>query len=163
MTLIRSCIDDAPNADGELFAGYDPGGKKSYAAFVIVRRVDDRLYMVYKKCEKGKSYAEFNVELSDLYRKDNFSMLVDETGLGNPIVEHLKELGMDVQGVQLTARKKEELLSNLKILMETKKIALPYDEELFRSLNAIEYKRNRVGNFIFDKRQHSHDDLYRVS
>ena len=160
MTLIRSCIsDEILGIDGELFAGYDPGGKKSYAAFVLVRRIDDKLYMVYKKCEKGKSYAGFNVELADLYRKNSFSMFVDETGLGNPIVEHLKELGMEVNGIQLTNRKKEELLSNLKILMETKKLALPYDEELFNSLNAIEYKRNRVGNFIFEKKQHSHDDL----
>lgn len=160
MTLIRSCVDDdIPSIDGELFAGYDPGGKQSYAAFVIVRRIDDKLYMVYKKCEKGKSYAEFNVELSDLYKKNNFSMLVDETGLGNPIVEHVRELGIEVNGMQLTSRKKEELLSNLKILMESKKIVLPYDEELFHSLNAIEYKRNRVGNFIFEKRQHMYDDL----
>ena len=50
--------------------------------------------MVYKKCEKGKSYAEFNVELADLYKKNNFSMFVDETGLGNPIVEHVRELGL---------------------------------------------------------------------
>ena len=160
MTLVRSCIsDEIPSVDGELFAGYDPGGKRSYAAFVIVRRIDEKLYMVYKKCEKGKSYAEFNVELADLYKKNTFGMLVDETGLGNPIVEHLKELGMDVNGMQLTNKRKEELLSNLKILMETKKIAIPYDEELFNALNAIEYKRTRVGNFIFEKRQHTHDDL----
>jgi len=160
MTLVRSCIsDEIPSVDGELFAGYDPGGKRSYAAFVIVRRIDEKLYMVYKKCEKGKSYAEFNVELADLYKKNMFGMLVDETGLGNPIVEHLKELGMDVNGIQLTNKRKEELLSNLKILMETKKIAIPYDEELFNALNAIEYKRTRVGNFIFEKRQHTHDDL----
>ena len=40
-----------------------------------------------------------------------------------------------------------------------KKLFILYDEELFHSLNAIEYKRNRVGNFIFEKRQHTHDDL----
>ncbi len=79
--------------------------------------------------------------------------------MGNPIVEHLKELGMEVNGVQLTIRKKEELLSNLKILMEGGKIGMQHDEELFHSLNAIEYTRSRVGNFLFDKRLHAHDDL----
>ena len=160
MALVRSCInDDMPSVDGELFAGYDPGGKRSYAAFVIIRRIDEKLYVVYKKCEKGKDYAEFNVELADLYNKYKFVMLVDETGLGSPILGHLKELGMEVNGIQFTSRKKEELLSNLKILMETKKLAIPYDEELFNALNAIECKRTRVGNFIFEKRQHMHDDL----
>jgi len=114
---------------------------------------------VYEKCEKGKSCAEFNVELADLYNKYKFVMLIDETGLGNAIVEHLNNLGMEVSGIQFTSRKKEELLSNLHILLEQKRLAIPYDEELFNSLNAIEYKRNRVGNYTFDKRQHMHDDL----
>ena len=47
-----------------------------------------------------------------------FKLMVDQTDLGNPIVEHLMDLGIDVEGVTLTDRTKEELLSNLKILME---------------------------------------------
>ena len=86
-------------------------------------------------------------------------MLVDETGLGNPIVEHLKELGIDVNGIQLTNKKKEGLLSNLKILMEEKKLFLPYDIELHNSINAIEFERTRTGGFRFYKRHGTYDDL----
>lgn len=160
MSLIRQCVNEHEyDLDGELFAGYDPGGKQSYAAFVIVRREKEHLFMVYKKSEKSKSYTEFTDELNELYKRKNFFMLVDETGLGSPIVEHAKQLGMEAEGVVLTDRKKEEVLSNLKIMMETRKIAIPYDEELMHSLNAIEYKKTRVGNLLFEKRKNSYDDL----
>ena len=161
ISLIRQCVsEDIPlELEGELFAGYDPGGKQSYAAFVIVRRIDDKLYMVYKKAERGKSYTQFNVEISDISRLHAFKLLVDQTGLGNPIVEHLKELGMDVEGVTLTDRTKEELLSNLKILMEERKLLLPYDIELHNSINAIEFERTRTGGFRFSKRSGTYDDL----
>jgi len=161
ISLIRQCVsEDIPSQlEGELFAGYDPGGKQSYAAFIIVRRMDDKLHMIYKKAERDKSYTQFNVEISDISRRRMFKLLVDQTGLGNPIVEHLKELGMDVEGITLTDRTKEELLSNLKILMEERKLLLPYDIELHNSINAIEFERRRTGGFKFSKRNGTYDDL----
>jgi len=71
----------------------------------------------------------------------------------------LKELGIDVEGVTLTDRNKEELLSNLKILMEEKKLLLTYDIELHNSINAIEFERTRTGSFKFYKRHGTYDDL----
>lgn len=161
ISLIRQCVDEPFNSEleGELFAGYDPGGKQSFAALVIVRRIDDRLYMVYKKAQRGKSYTQFNVEVSEIYREHTFKLFVDQTGLGNPIVEHLHELGIDVEGLTLTDRVKEELLSNLKILMEEKKLILPHDMELHNSLNVIEFERTRTGGFKFLKRSGTYDDL----
>ncbi len=160
VSLIRQCAsDDTYQLEGELFAGYDPGGKESYAALVVVRRIDDVLYVVHKKAEKGKSYTEFDAEIADLNKKHHFKLMVDQTGLGNPIIEHVRELGMDVEGMTLTARKKEELLSNLKILMEDRKLVLPHDIELHNSVNAIEFERTRSGGFRFYKRNGTYDDL----
>ncbi len=161
VSLIRQCVSDdrMPALEGELFAGYDPGGKESYAAFIVVRRINDKLYFVHKKAEKGKPYTQFDAEISDINRKRPFKLLIDQTGLGNPIVEHLKELGMDVKGMTLTDRTKEELLSNLRILMEEKKLFLPYDIELHNSINAIEFERTRTGGFRFYKRHGTYDDL----
>ncbi|MGH9922276.1 MAG: hypothetical protein ACRD38_05950, partial [Nitrososphaerales archaeon] len=88
-----------------------------------------------------------------------FKLMVDQTGLGNPIIEHVRELGMDVEGLTLTARKKEELLSNLRILMEDRKLILPHDIELHNSINAIEFERTRTGGFKFYKRNGTYDDL----
>lgn len=158
--LIRQCVDDYTfDIEGELFAGYDPGGKQSLAAFVIIRRIDDKLYLVYKKAERSKSYTEFNVEIAEMYGRHNFRLFVDQTGLGNPIAEHLKELGIDVKGIALTERRKEELLSNMKMLMEERKVALPYDLEVHNALNAIEYQRTRTGGYRFYKRNGTYDDL----
>jgi phage FluMu gp28-like protein len=161
VSLIRQCVNEKIDLklEGELFAGYDPGGKDSYAAFVVVRRIDDKLYLVHKKAEKGELYTQFSVEIADLNRKHPFKFMFDATGLGGPVEEHLKELGIDAEGIRFTDRNKEELLSNLKLLMEEKKLVLPDDSELHYSLNAIEFERTRTGAFKFYKRSGTYDDL----
>lgn len=148
-----------PSLDGELFAGYDPGGKQSYAAFVIVKRMHDKLYMVHRNAKRGDEYTPFNIGISEMNKKYAFKLLMDDTGLGGPIAEQLKDMGVDVEGLTLSNRTKEELLSNLKILMEQKNIVLPVDLELHNSLNAIEYEKSRTGGYKFYKRNGTYDDL----
>ena len=67
-------------------------------------------------------------------------------------------LSHTVEGATLTDRTKEELFSNL-ILMEDRKLVLPYDIEFHNSINAIEFERTRAGGFRFYKQKGTYDDL----
>ena len=105
-------------------------------------------------------YSKFTVEVADLHRALHFvSLVVDSTGIGRPIVEHCKELGLPVQGAMLVSRFQEEIFSNLKLLLEQGQIELPDDLELLSSLNCIAVSRNRIGGVLFDHAKGSHDDL----
>jgi hypothetical protein len=77
-------------------------------------------------------------------------LLVDSTGIGKPIIEHCRELGLPVEGVSFTQTVVEELLSNVKILLEGKSITLPDNLDLLCGLNCITAKRNRLGAHLFD-------------
>ena len=93
---------------GDLYGGYDPGGMTDPAALVVVQKVPS-------KYAKGKSvfvvvltktflskvgenpskdvYTRFTVEVADIHKRLHFlRLLVDSTGIGNPIVEHCREL-----------------------------------------------------------------------
>jgi len=160
MTLIRPCIKDYElKLEGsDNFGGYDPGGRESYAAFVLVKRFDQKLKVCYLHQEKGRSYTDFNAEIAD-FKQNTEKMLVDQTGLGAPILEHLKELGLNVEGAVLTDRQKEELFTNMKILFEQHKIIIPHNLDLINSLNCVEYERTRVGGYRFTHRNGTYDDL----
>ena len=163
MTLLRpsfeDCLEDL-KSDKEYFAGYDPGSKESFAALVVVELINDHLYTRYFRAVKEIPYSQFTVEISDLHKRIKLVRLaIDMTGLGNPIVEHAKELGLPVDGFNLTQRFKEELLSNLRILFEQKKISLPQDPQFINSLNCIEYQRTRTGGYQFNHRSGTSDDL----
>ena len=162
----------------ELYAGYDPGGMKDPAALVVVEkcktnsqggkpafRVVKTKTFLSASSKAGESasnpYSRFTVEISDLHKSTHFKkVLVDSTGLGAPIVELCKELGLPTFEMKFTASSKEEILFNLKVLLERKQIVLPADDStLLASLNCIEAERTRSGGYSFDHPAGSHDDL----
>jgi phage terminase large subunit-like protein len=169
---------------GELYAGYDPGGMTDPAAFVLVEKLsakDDaeggskkgpafrvvltKTFLSRKAKEKKQNdsqdvYTQFTVEIADFHKKFPFQKLVvDSAGIGSPILEHCKQLRLPVDGVNLGQGKQSEILSNLKMLFEQQKITLPNSLDLLSSLNCITAKRNRVGGYIFDHANGTHDDL----
>jgi len=59
---------------------------------VVVKKAD-RLEVVYHRWDRGLPYTQFTVEISDYHKKHGLrNLMVDQTGLGEPIVEHVKEL-----------------------------------------------------------------------
>ncbi len=184
MPLLRSCLhvceDQSPcaycriisgNADptGELYAGYDPGGMSDPAALVVVQRVPGekpsfRVVLIKTFLRKDKNetdiYTQFTVEVSDLHKRLKFrKLVVDSTGIGRPIVEHCRELKLPIEEMNFASTRPAEILANLKILLEKKKIVLPDNLELLSHLNCITAKRNRIGGYLFDHSSGTHDDL----
>jgi len=143
-----------------MIIGYDPGGKDSYAAAVGVKLKAGKFHVLWTWLDKGRSYTDVNVTLAEFCKRFKANrMVVDMTGLGNPIVEHLRELGIPVEGITLTDKIKQELLFNVKILLEQGKLILPDDLTLLAHLNCIEYERTRTGGYRFTHRPGTYDDL----
>ena len=163
MSLLRKCIEDYdPKIEKGAIYGYDPGGRESLAALVGVKYDLRRgkWYLTYWRAEKCGRYTDFNALIYRIHEAAAMEkIIVDETGLGGPIVEHLKELGLPVIGVKLTERVKEELFGRLKIMLEKREIALPNDPQLLNHLNCVQYERTRSGGFRFTHRSGAYDDL----
>jgi len=163
MSLLRKSVEDyEPKLEAGSIYGYDPGGRESFAALVGVKyhRESGKWRLTYWRAEKCKRYADFNALIHGVHKLAPMErIIVDETGLGGPIIEHLRELGLPVIGVQLTEKVKEELFGRLKLMMEKGEIALPNDPQLLSHLNCIQYERTRSGGFRFTHRNGTHDDL----
>lgn len=168
MTLLRQCIDnnldeiyaitELPNA----YAGYDPGGRQDPAALIVVNKNKNGYDIRYAKTWLAQEYTTTDFAVAEICRKMRVQKIfVDQTGLGNPILEHMFEIYQKelVEGIFLTQKRKEEVLLNLRLLFEQKLIKLPNDRELLASLNCIMYERTHVGNYSFKHRQGTHDDL----
>ncbi|MHB1907738.1 MAG: terminase large subunit domain-containing protein [Nitrososphaerales archaeon] len=110
--------------------------------------------------EQDNVYTTFTAEVADIHQKMHFGkLLVDSTGQGRPIVSHCRDLGLPAEGMVFSVTKKEEILSNLKIMLEQHKIVLPDNLELLSHLNCITTRRNSTGNYLFDHQSGTHDDL----
>ncbi len=160
-TLLQRCIDLNTNRRGVLYGGFDPGGRSDPAALVIINYSDKLYEIVYKMSWYNTDYTYINREVVKICKDYNIeSLCIDQTGLGNPITESIRsELGYEkVNGIILTSSLKEEILLNLRLLFEEKKVIIPADPELLSSLNCITYKKSSIG-YKFEHPNNTHDDL----
>ncbi len=94
-------------------------------------------------------------------RYNQASILCDTTGVGEPIYESLSRAGCIVNPYCFTARSKDDLVNNLALLLEQRKIVLPRVElwpEGIDELEAFQYSVTDAGNVRTGAPHGSHDD-----
>lgn len=162
--LIRRCIEHAQRLtlepyrnieqaipEGDYFAGLDLGKLQDHSAIVIVKREKDQ-----KQTFKVVYVYEFPLEtpytevISTAARiNEQFKLqkiLIDQTGIGEPILEEMHNEKVDTaEGITLTQDTKAELLTNLKLIMEQQRLAIPYDKRFCQQINDQQYSYTKGG------------------
>lgn len=70
---------------------------------------------------------------------------IDSTGVGDPIVEDLEALGLNVEGFKFNATSKRQLIERLIVAIEQRLILFPRIEELVTELEAFSYEISNNG------------------
>ena len=169
--LIRACCENDPPLEflssleeiipsGEYYAGCDFGKLQDYSVIAVLRREGDLLKLVYLyEFPIGTPYTEVIGHLVRANEKFRFqSLLVDQTGVGEPVSEELKEKIPTASGIWFTTRSKEEILTSLKLMMEQKRLKMPYDRRLCQQINEQQYRYSRSGHLQFWHPESGHDD-----
>ncbi|HSV48766.1 MAG TPA: phage terminase large subunit [Candidatus Acidoferrales bacterium] len=173
--LIRKCIELAqqlnlevyPNLEqeipkGQYFAGLDLGKLQDHSALAIIQKQDDTYKLVYSyQFPLQMPYTEV---INTLIRADEKfcfkKLLTDQTGLGEPILENLKEQGLNcAEGEKFSQDTKTELLTNLKLIMEQNQLAIPYNKNLCQQINDQQFSYSKNGKLSFNHPPNSHDDM----
>lgn len=161
---------------GLLYGGYDPGGKVDPAGFIIVdiprgtprerARIRCLLAKNFKSKDRGAQddnlYSRFTTMISELHKSGRWRMeklLVDSQGIGAPIIEHCRTLGLPVEGMPMTLQNKEIIFSHLRLKMEQRLLELPNDSEVLSNLNSIDAKMMANGNYQFSHQRTTQDDF----
>jgi len=168
--LIRSCVDpelefmpslevDVPS--GEYYGGVDFGKLEDYSVLSVLKREGDILKLLHlREFPIGTPYSNvigYSVKANQKFKFRK--MQVDQTGVGEPVLEELKAQGVPAEGLTFTIKTKEELLSCLKIAMEQKRLKMPYDRRLCEQINEQQYAYSKSGHLQFSHPQGSHDDM----
>jgi hypothetical protein len=125
----------------DFVAGLDLGRWQSYTALAVLRRVGIRgdgkalteLSWLYTKRRPELGWPEMQVDVEQLVERFNATVLIDAThgSVGDAIADYWK---IPKEKFQFTKATKEQLLLNLKLAIQERRIRLYYDEELFRQL-----------------------------
>jgi len=92
---------------------------------------------------------------------NNAQLKIDRTGVGDPVVEDLVRVGLNIGddgAIVFTSKTRRDMLDNLAILLQQKKIKIPNDPELVAELEAFQYSLNSKGKIEVKSRKGLHDD-----
>lgn len=181
LALITKCQDtalelwdtDGPMHQGRYFGGLDFGKEKDYSAFVVNEQVKDRLILRHVKVwPHGTKYATvigYVKTLADRWHSFD-KIRADITGVGNYIVEDMKNGGIEnVEGVNFTLPRKQEMASMLKQRMLNGTFAYPYNDiqvsptkklNYLVELNTERFELRKDGTYRFFHPENQHDDVF---
>jgi hypothetical protein len=90
-------------------------------------------------------------------------VLLDSTGVGDPIFDALKNKGMTLDGYKFTSDSKKKLIEGLMLAFEMKKLKLfeapiPFADALFDELRLFGYEISATGTLRYGAPEGFHDD-----
>lgn len=134
----KQCLyeaDDYPHPKHFFNLGVDLA---KYGDFTVLTPFD--LYTFRAKKQERFNQVDWNFQKVLIEAKarkyNNAQLKIDRTGVGDPIVEDLERLGLNIGedgAVVFNQRTRRDLLDNLAILLEQNKIKIPNDPSLLLS------------------------------
>ncbi len=121
--IVSFGIDLAKSTDFTAIIGLDSGGNVAYF---------DRFQMDWNSTKQA---------IMQLPKKP---MLIDSTGVGDPIVEDLQREGRHIMGLKFTSVSKQQLMLGLQTAIQSRKIGFP-DGQIVKELEVFEYQYSATG------------------
>jgi len=156
--LIRECVEDFDLIDegqlkvegkiaGDYFLGADFGKRVDYSVVVLLKEEEnERLRLVFlKQFALGTPYTEVVAFIQRVNQKfDVVNGFVDQSAVGESLVEEIKEFASQIGGVTFTAKIKQDMMILLQTRMEQKRLILPLDRALLSQMNEQQYRFGRA-------------------
>lgn len=160
---VRECATGAfrePEDGRRYFAGLDLAKVEDFTVLTIL---DDKLNVVFvdrfHRLDWAVQTQRIKVAL-DRYRRAR--VFVDSTGCGDPILETLLRDGVDALAFQFTQRSKSELIDNLALMFEQRKIVIPSPQQWSEGIDELEnfeYSVTESGIIRAAAAGNGHDDM----
>jgi hypothetical protein len=123
MPVVAFGIDLAKSVDWTVIIGLDENGNVAYF---------DRFQMDWHNTKQN------------IIRLPKCPILVDSTGVGDPILEDLQREGVNIQGLKFTSTSKQQLMEGLQSAIHQGKIGYP-DGIITQELEIFEYQYGATG------------------
>ncbi len=149
-----------PAKQGERYcAGLDLARTEDFTVLVVMNNLKQVVYIDrFHKLDWGLQVARIKAATD---RYPYCSTLVDTTGVGEPVYESLRKEGVRTRPYPFTAKSKNDLITNLSMMLEQKALRLPTPEicpELVDELESFEYSISDDGNIKMRAAGSAHDD-----
>ena len=148
---------------GTYYTGIDFGKHADHSAIAIIQEEKDHnLRLVYlKEFPLETHYTTVIEAIKTLDKTYDFrGGRLDQTGVGEPLYEQVREFAPNIKGITLTARTKQDILANLLLTIERNAITIPQEpQNLLTQLTQQRCEPTQQGTLHFSHPSGTHDDL----
>ena len=151
----------AQSSQADYYLGVDLGKKQDHSVIATIRRDEDALRLVgLKVFPLGTEYTAIVGYLHVLTEKLRIThrILIDQTGVGESFFDEAKKSVPRVEGIVLSLPVKQDVLNYLKLIMQQKRLLIPYQLELANELNIERFELTKSGQIQFSHPAGTHDD-----
>lgn len=89
---------------------------------------------------------------------NNARLLIDSTGVGDPIYDELRRQQLRVDGYKFTSATKADLIENLSLMLDNAQLSYPDIPELINELRLFGYETGSTGTIRYRAPEGYHDD-----
>lgn len=146
---------------GNFFAGVDLGKKQDPTAIALILRTLEALKLLGMKIFPLETdYTAIIGYLHVLTSKIRMvhKVLIDQTGVGESFLDEAKKSVPNVEGLVLTMPVKQDVMNYLKLMMQERRLQIPYQLELVNELNVERFELTKSGQIQFSHPHGTHDD-----
>lgn len=152
-----------PELTGNFYAGVDLAKKEDFSVVAVLRKDEDAFRLIHLNVfPQGTEYVGVINYLKALSErlKTVHRFLLDQTGVGEAVVEQAKKTVPNLEGVILSAPAKQEILGYLKLMMQEKRVLFPYELDFLQELNVERFELTKSGQIQFSHPSGTHDDRF---
>ncbi len=172
LSLVTSSVDgelnylpfEAKLSDRLIYIGVDFGKHKDHSVIAAIDYDNEsrkaKLIHVHQFALETEyaSVIGYVKALGSRWQKTR-QVSTDVTGVGDFITEEMKRSGIpQTVGIQLTIPSKTDILGNLKEMMQSGRLSIPYDSELISEITSQRFELMKSGQVQFSHPEDSHDD-----
>lgn len=145
--------------DGRLYViGADLAKVQDYTALAVYDGTNNE--QVYQERIRQRDWPYQKRKIAALAKHYNDAVVViDATGVGDPIADDLLQAGIAVEPIKITAPVKKELIEKLSIWIEQEKIKMLNLQETLLEFDNFSYEIGPSGVIRYGAKQGYHDDI----
>lgn len=158
---LEKVLDSTPEAPkpGEFYViGVDLGRHEDFTVITVGKISESREVYIERFNQSDWSYIKDRIRsVYNLYNKGY--VILDSTGIGDPIFEELAKEGIHINGVNINVKTKPELIENLQLMIENRAIHLIDDNDFKIEMGAFTYTILPSGNVRYEGSSGFQDDF----
>jgi len=156
---VKACIKgelESPTAGKQYVVGCDLA---KYEDFTVLCVMDQHGHLCHLDRFGELDWVFQRKRIVNTCQRYNARLLIDSTGVGDPIYDELRREQVRVDGYKFTSASKADLIENLSMQIENQTVSYPNIPELINELSLYGYETGKTGIIRYGAPEGYHDDI----